>query len=294
MSRHRRRRGSALLIVIWAIMVMSLTVVGLLTFLNTDMDRQLLRSKDFRARLLAESGLALAMHPDVASGSATLYQAFGEGKYFSVHIETEGRGFQINQIVDPVYSEKVRNLFILWGLEDSDADSVVAALLNWVDSDEAIISEDEQIYDEALTGDQFPPNRPFISLQEVLYVRGMHLVVAANPNWQESFTIHGDGKIDINSATRDILQAALGLSEDEADYFLNEKRGDDGAIGTADDFRFDSVEAILEYFSLSSDQTDFIKQWVDVDHPFKRIVSKGVVFGYTHELVVIREFEEEV
>lgn len=69
---HRHRpglssscRGSALLAVMWVIALLTSLVATTMLLLREDVDTIETRRQMFRARMLAEQGLALAAHPDV-------------------------------------------------------------------------------------------------------------------------------------------------------------------------------------------------------------------------------------
>jgi hypothetical protein len=61
----RRLRGSSLLLVLWAIMLMSFAVIGLVAHLSRGLDESLHAEKEFRARLLLQSARTLAAHPEI-------------------------------------------------------------------------------------------------------------------------------------------------------------------------------------------------------------------------------------
>ena len=59
------RRGSALFMVLWVIALISFLTLGLIELMKIDIDMEVIRSKDFRAQQLAESGYAIAIHPSI-------------------------------------------------------------------------------------------------------------------------------------------------------------------------------------------------------------------------------------
>src|SRR6188768_1227517 len=95
-SHHRSRRGSSLLLVLWAIMMMSFAVIGLVTNLSRGLDESIHAEKDFRARLLLQSSRVLAGHPDIEWGDPLLRQEVSSTSSYDVSINTEGERIALN------------------------------------------------------------------------------------------------------------------------------------------------------------------------------------------------------
>jgi type II secretory pathway component PulK len=81
-------------------------------------------------------------------------------------------------------------------------------------------------------------DRAFEVLEELLLVEGMtdEVLQAVRP-W---VTIYGDGKVNLNTAPREVLKA-LGLGADLVDKLLRFRSGLDGVRGTGDDQMFASL-----------------------------------------------------
>lgn len=67
-------RGSALMIMIWALLLMSMVVMGLTQYLNFSAQESVIDASEFRALHLAESGLTVGLHPDTRRGDIVLKQ----------------------------------------------------------------------------------------------------------------------------------------------------------------------------------------------------------------------------
>jgi type II secretory pathway component PulK len=78
---------------------------------------------------------------------------------------------------------------------------------------------------------------------------------------KEYITIYGDGRININTASKEVL-LALGLSEDIVYKILALRYGEDGIEGTNDDNIFDTpsnIATILkESFQLNDAETAYV------------------------------------
>ncbi len=57
-------------------------------------------------------------------------------------------------------------------------------------------------------------------------VRGMDAVARAKPDWKDYFTVYGNGKIDIQDASADVLEAA-GLTSTQAEAIIEVRNGGD-------------------------------------------------------------------
>src|ERR1700686_1852020 len=92
-----RRRGSALLLVLFAIILLTGLVTATVAFVKNDVDEYGALNKEFRARQLAESGLAFGLDPQVQNqDTALLEQKMPDGGWFHVLISSESTKLNIN------------------------------------------------------------------------------------------------------------------------------------------------------------------------------------------------------
>ena len=96
MNQARPRGGSSLLLVLWAIMLMSFAVIGLISHLSRGLEESIYAEKEFRARLLLQSAQTLAMHPDIAWGDPLLRQHVSSASSYEVDLSTEGTRLAVN------------------------------------------------------------------------------------------------------------------------------------------------------------------------------------------------------
>ncbi len=121
----------------------------------------------------------------------------------------EASRLNINVLLADRNSQVLDRLFRLWGLSDEEVRIVTDSLGDWVDRDglpRLNGAEREQLVGQ----DQYslPENRNFRSVNEMARVRGMDAVARAKPDWKDYFTVYGNGKIDIQDASADVLEAA--------------------------------------------------------------------------------------
>jgi general secretion pathway protein K len=290
--RHTRR-GSALLVVIWSIMFLSVAVIGVLKYVEFDADEQISRAKSFRARQLAESGLAVALHPDVQYPDPVLNQVFFDGaEGFEVKMRSESAFINLNQILQSGNTGVLERLFTEWGLGARELRDVLDCLLDWTDGDEMRNTngaEREYYFSLGLTN--MPSNRPFVSLEEVELVKGMNLVAELKPNWKEYFTLWSSGnQVDVNTADADVIAVAAGVSVEAARRVVETRWGADGIDGTIDDYRFETVEEAMGLMNVPAGNQELyesVKSGLTTDDAVKRIESIGKVGNYHRVLRVI-------
>lgn len=276
----RRNIGAALLLVLWAITVVSFAVLWVAGVVNLELETSVSESTGLRARQIAVSGVALGLHPEVKrEDTEVLNRDFGSGERMEVRIRGEGARFNINRLVKQQDRVTMLNLFTLWGLDDNTANALIDKLADWVDEDDfrtgfggAEIGE----YQAAGINDA-PANRPFRSVQEMSRVLDMEKLAEVKPDWAETFTVFGDGRIDVNEAGADVLQAAAGITPEMAEGILRQRRGDDGIEPSEDDTRFENMTQLAGWLTASTLPPDQVAAKLATESSVKRIDSRGIV-----------------
>lgn len=293
-SRPAHERGSALMLMIWAILLMSVTVMGVVEYITYSAEEAKLAAYQFRALHLAESGLAVGLHPNTRRGDMVLKQKVGPDSGFDVVINYEGARIPINYVTDERLREAIYNLFIYWQLNADQAGIAADSLADWVDNDnnqrangaEAEYYKQLGIYDA-------PRNQGFSRVDEMLLVRGMDAVDRKKPEWREYFSIFGEGQIDLRTVFKDVLLAVTGASEGDVTRFISERDGADGIPGTEDDRRIRDSEA-YQLLGLSGDRLAAIQGIVnDDDTTLRRITSIGWVGDKRSKIIVVTRRNQE-
>ncbi len=280
-------RGSALMLVIWAVMLMAFTVAGVVEFISQSMDENVLAAGRFRALNLAECGIALGLHPQIKPGDPALRQIIGSDGGFEVTISSEGARIPINSITDDGYRDAVYNLFATWGLSADEANTAADSLADWVDTDSDPRSQGaESDYYKSLGYQDFPRNQGFSSLDEMLLVKGMDAVERVKQDWRNYFSVHGDGLIDLNYAPKDVLMAVCGVKETDADNLIRERNGPDGFPGTEDDKILGAADA-QRLLGLDGASFAAIQSRVTTDHLTRRVESVGHIGTHRYKVIVI-------
>lgn len=284
----------ALLLVLVAVMALSLIVAGLYEASQPNWEENTLARAHYQAGLLAESGLAVALHPQVEKGDVALRQELGPERGFEARITSEGGRIPINSLETERIRDAVTEVFILWGLDGAAASTASDSLADWIDTNSnALPNGAESSYYAGFDYPEFPANEPFTSLDQMMFVQGMDKVVRAQPRWRDYFTIYSDGLIDLNEAPWEVVMALTGTTEDAAMNFVAVRNGDDGLAATEDDNEIADVGEAQALLGLSDDEWTEIAALVTLSGTVKRIESVGRVGEFSETRIVLaRETQE--
>jgi hypothetical protein len=208
-----------------------------------------LRDKSYYA---ADDGLSNnpAIFKDIAIGRGAVsiysgYVAEGDGlSRLNYGIVDEERKININ-IASPLVMER---LFRILLADDSAAHDLACAIVDWRDEDSQL-TDSGSAEDMYYRGLQYPyeaKDSKFESLRELLLVKGVD--ENTFEKLKNCITIYGDGRVNINTASRQVL-LALGLDEALSGKILNYRLGPDGIDGTSDDNYFSSDYGISSQLS---------------------------------------------
>lgn len=289
----RRDRGSALMIMVWALLLMSVTVMGLVEYIRYSAEEATLAAAEFRALHLAESGLAVGLHPSARRGDKVLKQKIGTDSGFDVVINYEGARIPINYITDDRLREAVYELFVRWGLNSDEASIASESLADWVDRDDEVRSNGaETAFYEGQGVFELPRQQGFINVEEMLLVRGMGIVDRLKPDWREFFSVYGNGTIDLRTAFKETLIAVSGASEADVTSYISRRDGADGIPGTEDDQRISDGEA-YRMLGLSGERAAALRNILTSDDDLRRITSTGYVGEKRAQIIIVARRGED-
>ena len=230
---------------------------------------------------MACSGAEVALHPLIKTGSPLLRGSFPQNQSFAARITGENGRLNLNRIAaatiaDPnsIYREMLRRYLEVKGVDLNERDHMIDSLLDWIDPDNLVRingAEDEPGYQ--------PSNGPLKTLDEVKRIRGWE-DFASQPDWDKDFTLfsmnegNAPPKIDINSASRDVLLALPGFTEPLVDRFLELRRGPDNIEGTEDDVQFKLADAQVALGFRQDQFNQLLPLITDTSQVF-RVISVG-------------------
>jgi len=277
--------------VLWLIAILSMACMVSLRVISFDMELASSKIHGSRARQVAEMGIAVGSNPVVKRSDPMLRrmdESTGEG--YEVKVISEGGRFNINYIISTSDKALLKSIFVDWGLELEDAQTVTDSLVDWVDTDdnEQLNGAEKKFYEKEDRINQ-PFNRPFYDLSEMSLVRGMDLVESVRPDWRNWFTIWSSGKLDLNDASAELIAAAAEVPVEEADIIPEHVRGIDGVRDTTDDDAFEQngLSTALELLGVDANGRPDIANRFSVGDTTTRIESLGYAEGSKRKITVI-------
>lgn len=146
---------------------------------------------------------------------------FNQGR-FEVEISDQSAKIQINSLVDnkqpqqfvPAQKELLKRFLIQFDLEDEEADNIIIAIKDWIDSDNtdtAEFSGAENTYYQGLEEPYPCKNTPIDFLEELLLIKGitkeLFYGTKERPGIADFLSPVGNGSININTAHPVVLKA---------------------------------------------------------------------------------------
>ena len=295
MTIQSSKRGSSLLIVLWAVVMMAVCVLGLVEYVYSNLDETTTLAKDSRAYQLALSGIALGLHPLVLRGDPVLKQVIAPGEVVEAHLRSEGGRLNINTVLLNKNWSVLENLFLTWGLHEGDVANVVNSFQAWssprlgASGGALAIQPPNTVAGETGTAAVQPaqPVRIFQSVDEMLTIPGMDLVAGVKPDWKDYFTIWSDGGLDMNDAPADLISAVCGVSMLRADELVNVRLGPDGKRDTDDDVTFKTLDEVRALLGMSQDEFSRIQGQLSLQDSTIRIESTGSFGAYQRMITAV-------
>ncbi|MFA6241367.1 MAG: hypothetical protein WC655_10580 [Candidatus Hydrogenedentales bacterium] len=155
------------------------------------------------------------------------------------------------------------------GFELEDAESRISLNTSNEDIfdniDDLSFSTVDAIVERQKTKDDPDKGNPFLTVDEARYLKGMTDSLwdgdQDSKGLRDLFTIYGDGRININTASEEVLKAIPELSDDTRDSIIGYRQGPDGTIDTKDDRTFRTVGELSKRLSLSPEQLAPIQKY---------------------------------
>lgn len=282
------RKAMALMIVIGIIFILSMAVLVALKIVYTESEQTSNRVHGARARVMANMGVAVAANPVIKQGDPLLKQDM-DGEGYEASLISEAKKLNLNYFIIQKDDEFLRDVFMHWGLDFSQANELISALYDWVDdNDEINPGGGAELYEyEAMGYKNYPLNRAFYSLDEITHVRGWKLVESKFPQWREWVTLWSRGKLDINEVEPELLALACKVDVEFVRRIREEIVGEDGILGTQDDAKKSSVTEVLDSLGIPKASRTMIEKRLTVQDTTTRIESIGTAGDQKRKIVVI-------
>lgn len=306
---QRNKEGAALLTVLGVISLLAF-IVGSFAF-ETKLEAMLVsyQKKRFHAELMAKSGIEYAKAildqrqgaqeleiedmPEDKDGfmQAALYAKrslsttseieLGNGR-FSVTIESAESGRNVNTLT----REQWFDIFEMANVPSTDWEAMIDCLEDWKDENDLHGLNGAESDDEFYEEQGYPvKNGPLDSVEElllikywgpdILYGKDADEVSDAIYGVAEILTVWGDGKVNLNTASTNLLLSFAEYEDWELAGVMEARAGEDGEQGTLDD----GIQSLDE---VGADATKFKLQ-----SNFVKVTSIGESFGTKYRIEAI-------
>ncbi|OAI42213.1 hypothetical protein AYO41_04595 [Verrucomicrobia bacterium SCGC AG-212-E04] len=283
-GRRARRSGAAMLLVIWALMLLTLVVIALAKKVAVDLDGQAETNLALDAHAMAYSGLQIALHPSSSYKTPALVQEFPGQRGFVARIKGEGGRLNLNWLLageEPRKLETLKNYLAAKGLSYAEREAFVDSLLDWVDADDL----------RRLNGNETPVRGP-IANQPLRDLVELYQIPACDPltsqsGWENEFTLLSQGPIDVQWASEDVLSSIPGVGQRSAQALVQFRSGPDREDGTADDVKLTDLRQVQGLLGLAKADFDALGGLLSLNDPTIHITSEGRAGEITRHIDVV-------
>ncbi|MEP6603111.1 MAG: hypothetical protein ABJB69_04095 [Spartobacteria bacterium] len=269
---HRRQQAAALMLALWALFLLSAMVISWALDINSRLTLSGSANRILEAEAMACSGAEVALHPTVKPASPNLARQINARESYEARMSGEGGRLNLNWILageDPHRLEMLRKYLENCGIDLNERDRMIDCLLDWIDPDNLV-----RLNGAEDSADYHPANTLLTRIEQLKKVKGW-AEFTAQAGWDNDLTLNSVGPVDLTWASREVLLALPGMTEQIVDNFLKVRRGQDGLDGTADDAVFKSMEEARTALSFAPDQFAVLNGLVGIKDPVFRIVSVG-------------------
>jgi len=238
----RRRRGIALLIVLWVLTILMVTVFSFTVMTRAETYGTLVFEEDTEKRYLAEAGIERGimeiLYASINRSRTVTLEGMGFWRFdgtpytvgmgsgsCEVRVVDEMGKISLNGLTD-ASGIVLKNLLVLQGVGPDAADEIVDAVLDWKDSDDLHrLHGVESDYYLSLPKPYRAGNADFKTLEELILVKGISPEILYGTDKTAGIfsflTLHGKaGRVNINAAPREVLAALPGMEPGMADRIV--------------------------------------------------------------------------
>jgi general secretion pathway protein K len=304
------RRGAALVVALWTVLLLGLLIGSLAYEMHIEAGITSYARKRLKAQAAARGGVEYAKFMLAKSFETSSFEETEEDKEaFRIMTKNLERGIGITgltvemgestAVVDILPESGRRNVNLLqdedWeelldqcGVPEELWPELIDCFMDWVDGDELHrmngAEEDDPFYKER---EYEPKNAPLDTVDELLLIKGFTPEIvyggpSSDPRGEplrgmaHLLTTFGDGKVNVNTASREVLMtltAGNGRMMDEwvVEDILANRLGEDGLPNTEDD-GFKNVGEVISKTGMPAALGDKLSV---SDRSFVRVISMG-------------------
>ncbi len=174
--RNRGRRGVALVVVLWGLVLIAIIAGSFAAATRTDATMAFNVAENAKARALAEAGVQrgilelLRRAESTWQADGTVYSVRAPGGEIAVSLQDELGRIDLNTAPD----ELMRALFVSLGIDDDAASALADAVADYRDEDDLVRLNGAEARDYRAAGlAREPKNAPFEAIEELRLVLGM-------------------------------------------------------------------------------------------------------------------------
>lgn len=275
--------GSALLLVLWALILLSGAVLAYAKWIQADIALHGHANREIEARAMSHSGAAVALHELVSEKTEDLDEDVAGDLGFRIRMISEGGKLNIRFMLEGEQPERLE-ILRLWlerrGLEYRQREAFIDSLLDYVDGD-----DNKRVNGAEAEEDYQPTNRMIEDVDEIELVANSG-PLARSPGWKDDLTMFSQGPIDLTAADESVLRL-LGLGDAYIARFLQIRRGRDGVDGTKDDHEFKNLKELQSYLGMNDAQFKRFNGLITHKDPTQRIIVEGRSGNATRQLEVV-------
>jgi type II secretory pathway component PulK len=265
----RRSAGSVLILALWALILLSAAIFAWVKFIDQSITITGDRNNGLEAKALAHSGAMVALNPQVTRMTPLLSQQLASGRGYKVQMTGEAGRLNLNWLLTPAVNPDPAKLALFQrylerrGLNLQQQLRLIDCALDWLTPGNL-----PRLNGAKADADYHPPGRGvFLSVDELAQVKGTQPLVSQS-GWQQDFTIYTNpGQIDLQSASRRVLEVLPGVGDANITRFLQIRQGPDGIDGTKDDHIFTDPNEAVSYLGVNKDQAAQLLQFAFLDDP---------------------------
>lgn len=308
----RSRDGAALIVAVWVILLMTILISSMAFDMQVEANVAGYQRKRLKAQYLARAGMEWATavlsrrvteNPDedlqlqpqqdeklvVASinlargvGVSGVEREFGEGKFIVDILPEESR-----RNVNILTEEDWREILDQAGVENTRWPELIDCFYDWIDEGDTHRLNGAETDDPYYADKEYEvKNAPLDTVDELLMVKGFdRSILYGGPSKEDEkvmyngiagwLTTWGDGKINVNTASREVLMTLPEIEEYVIDAILEERKGLDGLPNTKDD-GFRTVEDVVAKTGLDQQLAGLI---TTSERKYLRVISIGDIEG---------------
>jgi general secretion pathway protein K len=234
-------RGAAIMLALWALFLLSALVIAWALDINSRLAISSEGTRMLKAEAVACSGAEVALHPSTKPGSPNLNGQLDNGATYHARLTGEGGRIDLNWVASgPGPVEVLRRYLENKGIDLNERDLMIDSLLDWVQPGGGL----HRLNAPEESDDYHPAHAPLTRVDELKKIAGWAEFTSV-PGWDEDFTVNTRQGIDPQWASRDVLLALPGMTNEMVDRFIQIRQGPDQIDGTEDDVQFKSVNDFL-------------------------------------------------